>query len=314
MKTLFKFLLNTQFKLNQAKSAQAISGFTMIELLIGTIIAFLIIGPLLGFVVSILNDDVREQSKSAGEFELQAAIDYMSEDVSQAYYIYTPDQLEDVGPLPNPDRGEPLLVFWKLKRLRDAVPPASEIDNTDPINCNPDICDDASVRALVAYYLVEDNSPIWCQPEGDNCPKRIVRYEFNDGLKKPGGIYYSEGEAKKSQVKDDGYNEGFDQQLLFEDSEESRREATNNVTTGTFDSNGDVLINYVDIDPDEFRIPLADPDDPDDLEPLQRVKFQIRLNSLRRTDANAKSCTDDNPPIGSCPRASIEVEGLKIKN
>jgi type II secretory pathway component PulJ len=115
IKALLKFLLNTQLKLNRAKSAQTVSGFTMIELLIGTIIAFLIIGPLLGFVVTILNDDTREQTKSAGEFELQAAIDYMSEDISQAYYIYTPEQLEQIAVNPNSDAGEPLLSLLEAQ-------------------------------------------------------------------------------------------------------------------------------------------------------------------------------------------------------
>jgi type II secretory pathway pseudopilin PulG len=314
IKTLLKFLLNTQLKLNRAKSAQTVSGFTMIELLIGTIIAFLIIGPLLGFVVTILNDDTREQTKSAGEFELQAAIDYMSEDISQAYYIYTLKQLEQIAVNP-PNGGEPLLIFWKLKRLPDAVPPADKIDQINPSNCTPDTCDDANVRALVAYYLVQDNNPIWCQPESnaDNCPQRIVRYEFNDGLKKPGGLYYEVGEADDSQLKDDQYNENFDQGLLFKDDEDSRDAATQNLIIGNL-TNGEVLINYVDIDNDDddnrFRIPL-DPDNPE-REPLQRVKFQIRLNSLRRIDAKNEGCDDEGSAY--CPKASIEIEGLQIQN
>ena len=319
MKTLLKFLFNTQYKLSRSKPAQPDSGFTMIELLIGTILAFLIIGPLLGFVVSILNDDTREQTKSAAEFELQAAIDFMAEDLSQAYYIYSPDQLDNVGPLPEPEGGEALVVFWKLKRLNDAVPPAASEDN--PIDCDPETCDDANVRALVAYYLVQDDEEIWCQPKSDanNCPQRIVRYEFNDGLKRPGGLYYEDGETKKSQQKDDGYNENFNQGLLFTGGD--RQTATENVTTGNFNRNnnpGQVLINYVDIDNNDddnrFRIPL-DPENPDE-EPLQRIRFQIMLNSLRRTDANAGKCREeDNAPAeGFCQRATIEVQGLELSN
>ncbi len=320
IKNLLKFLLDTQLKLNRSKINQTTSGFTMIELLIGTILAFLIIGPLLGFVVTILNDDTREQSKSVAEFELQSAIDYMTEDVSQAYYIYTPTQLEQID-IQEPDNGEPLLIFWKLKRLHNAVPPADRIDEINPKDCTPDLCDDANVRALVAYYLVQDNNNIWCQPEGadDKCPQRIIRYEFNDGLKKPGGVYYKKGEADQSQVKDDQYNEDFDQGLLFKDDEESRQEAIQNVINGNLaNPEFEVLINYVDIDNNSnnnrFRIAL-DPDNPEE-EPLQRVRFQIILNSLRRTNANANSCNDgdNSPPLAYCPRASVEVEGLKIEN
>ncbi|NER06132.1 MAG: prepilin-type N-terminal cleavage/methylation domain-containing protein, partial [Okeania sp. SIO3C4] len=84
MENLLRLLLKIPLKGNYSKSASAISGFTMIELLVGTIIAAIIITPLLAFVVDILNTDVREQAKTNTEQEVQSAAEYISKDLSQA--------------------------------------------------------------------------------------------------------------------------------------------------------------------------------------------------------------------------------------
>ena len=94
--TLLQLLLKTRSRSKPSEPTHSTDGFTMIELLVGAIVAFLIIGPLLGFVVNILNDDSREQVKTTTDYELQAAVDFISEDLSQAYYIYNPDQIEEI--------------------------------------------------------------------------------------------------------------------------------------------------------------------------------------------------------------------------
>ena len=50
--------------------------------------AFLIITPMLAFVVDMLNTDRREQVKSNTEQDIQAAVDFIAQDLSQAIYIY----------------------------------------------------------------------------------------------------------------------------------------------------------------------------------------------------------------------------------
>ena len=95
MKTLLHLLLKIRLENKSPKLAQNISGFTMIELLVGTIIAFLLITPLLSFVVNILNTDVKEAIKTTTEQELQAAVDYIEQDLSQAIYIYAPESFDD---------------------------------------------------------------------------------------------------------------------------------------------------------------------------------------------------------------------------
>ena len=63
-------------------------GFTLLELLVAMILASIVIGSLLTFMLSILNTDRREQAKSASEQEIQAALEYISRDLQQALYVY----------------------------------------------------------------------------------------------------------------------------------------------------------------------------------------------------------------------------------
>ena len=234
MKNFLQFLIKNQH-LRDRSPDQGSDGFTMIELLVGAIMAFLIITPLLGFVVNILNDDLREEVKATTEYELQAAVDFISEDLSQAFYIYDKeegDEEEDkrvdkgVGNLP--DGGTPILVFWKRHRLPDSYPPISNNGepSINPIQCDPDVddCDDTYVNALVAYYLIDDDNDIWCQPLGDPCPKRIVRYLIHDGLKNRYGLDYQDGQLKDSQKRVAGYNQDFDLSLLLKKDNQAAEE------------------------------------------------------------------------------------------
>lgn len=88
MKSLLRLLLKTYFKPNRSKVDRTVSGFTLIELLVAMIMTFLILTPLLGFVVDVLNTDRKEQVKSNTEQEIQAALNFIAEDLGQAIYIY----------------------------------------------------------------------------------------------------------------------------------------------------------------------------------------------------------------------------------
>jgi hypothetical protein len=48
-------------------------------LLVGLILAFLVITPLLGFMISIMTQDRQEQAKAASEQEIQSALNYIPE-------------------------------------------------------------------------------------------------------------------------------------------------------------------------------------------------------------------------------------------
>ena len=57
----------------------------MLELLVATVIVFLITVPLLTLAVDLIDRDVKEQAKAKSEQELQVAIDYITQDLSQAF-------------------------------------------------------------------------------------------------------------------------------------------------------------------------------------------------------------------------------------
>jgi Tfp pilus assembly protein PilW len=74
MKSLLRLLLKNQHRQNCSKQAQKEKGMTLVELLVGAIMAVLIITPMFGFVVEMLNSDRREQVKSNTEQDLQAPL------------------------------------------------------------------------------------------------------------------------------------------------------------------------------------------------------------------------------------------------
>jgi type II secretory pathway pseudopilin PulG len=185
IKNLLRDLLKIQFYKNRSAPNRRASGFTMIELLVGTVIAFIIITPLLGMVIGLLNDDQKESAKANTEQEIQSALDYISEDLKQAVYIYDKKRLEEwkknqpnALPFPTDDaQGTPILVFWKRELIPD-LPGTRTI--TGCTKESDTACDDQFVLSLVAYYSLKDTNTTWC-PDGDpdHCPVRITRYEID---------------------------------------------------------------------------------------------------------------------------------------
>src|SRR5690242_12727598 len=82
----FKWLLSNQLKRSRVK--QTNGGLTLIELLVGIILAFLVITPLMGFMISVMDSDRKEQAKANTEQDIKAALDYIARDLQQAVYIY----------------------------------------------------------------------------------------------------------------------------------------------------------------------------------------------------------------------------------
>ncbi|MEG4116567.1 hormogonium polysaccharide secretion pseudopilin HpsC [Microcoleus sp. N9_B4] len=246
MKTLLRLLLKNQHRQNRSKQAQTEKGMTLVELLVGAIMAFLIITPMLGFVVDMLNTDRREQVKSNTEQDLQAAADFIAQDLSQAIYIYDQKGINAInnstlptsGKLPAPANGTPILVFWKRQQMKNSVPINPTV-TAKPNTCatRPNECNDTYVLSLVAYYQFKDNDVTWCQPSGGPCPTRIARYEIRDGVKDPSTLaYYPDTETTDAQKKDPAFNSLFD-----------LSKPTENVTVvGQAAKNPEVLVNYID--------------------------------------------------------------------
>jgi len=280
MKTLLRLLVKSQHQRNRSNPAQTEKGMTLVELLVGSIMAFLIITPMLAFVVDMLNTDRREQVKANTEQDIQAAVDFIAQDLSQAIYIYDNRALTGpAGPneqivrpqLPQNANGTPILVFWKRQQLRNSLPINPTVA-AKPKTCdqNPNQCNDTYVSSLVAYYQVIETDPasIWCQPSGGNCPSRIVRYEIRDGIDRitdpsvPGGLtLYGTANTTTAQQTDPAFNTSTDNDPA---TSFSLNNPTVNVTNPTGLAslqsgarNPQVLVNYIDNSTQNVPVPTG---------------------------------------------------------
>jgi type II secretory pathway pseudopilin PulG len=309
MKSLLRLLLKTQHQRNRSGPPQTDKGMTLIELLIGMVMAFLIITPMLAFVVDMLNTDRREQVKANTEQDIQAAVDYIAQDLSQAIYIYDNAGITAINasptPLPSVPNATPILVFWKRQLQRNALPLTPTAPNDPaPRSCDPDAtpgaaneCNDTYVLSLVAYYQVREPTPTpnstWCQPSGSPCPTRIARYHIRDGLKDPRAAdpatnpYYTV--VKQGQERSDAYNRAFDISKPLE-----------NVTIADVSWDYDVLVNYI----HHNTVNLPTPDDKECEKALGEPTTQVgatttkipeetlKIGSIPTTPANFYACVD----------------------
>jgi len=203
MNRLKQFLLKSL--LHQQRKAQKSGGFTLIEILVAMILTVLIITPLMTLVLSMMDTDRKEEAKATTETEIQAALNYIADDLQQAVYIYDAtalktasapsatnaadsgikDQIPPVKPVNDCNvttECVPVLVFWKRKYL-DRKDDVKDTVTNSYVNIGTDITDsiegsDRYVYSLVAYYLIKDNSTTW---QGK---ARIARFEIRDGISK----------------------------------------------------------------------------------------------------------------------------------
>ena len=312
-----KFILKNQLKLEKSKREKKIDGFTLIELLVGMILAALVITPLLGLMINVLKTDRDEQAKSNSEQELKSAVDYISQDLQQAVYIYDqnglnppPDGIQDQIPPQKAVPGcndiatcTPVLVFWKRKLLPDSIPVGGGANDT-------------FVYSLVAYYLVETPDNTWSNAA------RIGRFEIRGGVA---------GARPPFDEADEGFA-ALD--LTGAGSLQNKMNAWQSAAD-PFTQQAEVLIDYIDIpDPDINEAPnntppggiTCDTTNPDASLLEQRVpenpdinSFYACVNSTKnyarvyiRGNAQARiqqDITQRNYRSTFFPTATIQVEG-----
>ena len=287
MKTLLNSFLKKRYQKRRSPMFKPSSGFTMIELLVATVIATIIIVPMLTFVVDILNRDVREQAKTNSEQELQAAVDYIAQDMSQAFYIYSESGVNTIkAELPHSDDNTktPILVFWKRELVEKALSPSLKI-------CKSNDCDDTFVLSLVAYYLINDNNTTWCQPSGNTCPQRIARFQIQDGVKVENSYICGDNgrddsicstDKQKKSMRDSGYKDYQSDPETWEKEDEEYEETPK------------VLVNYT----EGFTLDSVSDD-------KKLAKITIQGNALRRIQPSAPQCSDIDSTY--CPRATAQV-------
>ena len=198
-----KFIIKSLLKpLREQKKA---SGFTLIELLIGLALTFVIVTPIMTLAISFMNNDRQEQAKNASQQDIQAALDYIAQDLQQAVYVYDTAALSNshdgtdpansgiknqIPPSSGADSCQdeanctPVLAFWKRKYLdrddtvKDPVTGASvPIKDIDDSNVESD----RFVYSLVVYYLIKPTASdtTWSKVN------RIGRFEINGGVIDP---------------------------------------------------------------------------------------------------------------------------------
>ncbi|MTJ12951.1 prepilin-type N-terminal cleavage/methylation domain-containing protein [Anabaena sp. UHCC 0187] len=226
MKTL-KFILRSQIK--SSKVIPKSGGFTLIELLVALVISFLILTPLLGFMISVMTTDRDEQVKANSEEEIQTALNYISRDLQQAIYIYDQAGITAISSqlrYPSDATKTPLLVFWKRDLVTNVVPTASGNDDT-------------FVYSLVAYYLDNSTSTTWSKAA------RISRWQIKDGVESSSGVTC--GGTKKYVNADNCPTPGFAPFDDYFDGADGLEAGMNKwKKSGTYTTDATVLIDYVD--------------------------------------------------------------------
>lgn len=164
------------------------SGFTLVELLAATVMSSIVISSVLYVMIDVARSSAAETARKNTLQDMRQALEFMTNDLKEAVYVYTGDQLADrnilagnndgVADIINATNGlEPILVFWKLEDV-----PYNE-DDSWPNDCGDatvleaeGVCEQLRISqrtyTLVAY--VQDNDPTdnW---EGDSV---IYRYQL----------------------------------------------------------------------------------------------------------------------------------------
>jgi prepilin-type N-terminal cleavage/methylation domain-containing protein len=192
-------------------------GFTLIELLVSLVIGTALVSILLLFLNQILETNRREDAKSTSQQELQAALNYISDDLQEAIYIYDADGMEAIQaqipygnastPALDPEK-QPVLFFWKRYYYKpDEIVDGSKVDPPNSTNLVPKV--DTPVAcfttgtainaspppgqspcpfgagifsySLVGYYIEKDTGA----PATWSNAARLNRWEIREGFRDP---------------------------------------------------------------------------------------------------------------------------------
>lgn len=183
---LFKLLVH---RLYSASGKLKNDGFTLIELLVGMIVAGFVVSGLLSLTVQLLETNQKESTQTETQQDMQLALNYISEDLREAVYVYSGEclsgRLDDSSTKTNneycpgivnhirqiPNNSVPILAFWKL----DLLPKSLLDDCRDNTAAASVPCVAGRTYTLIVYFLRKNYSsdnPKWAGKA------RITRYEL----------------------------------------------------------------------------------------------------------------------------------------
>lgn len=150
------------------------AGFTLTELLATVLIGGIVISTLLAVIVEFLQTDQQEAARTETQQEMQAALNYIEEDLRESVYIYP-----NTTGLPSGTNVTPVIAFWKAEPINEAELPANS-----EAQCNANFSTEAlraecralivrrRAYSLVVYFQSTESDTTW---EGQS---RIRRYEL----------------------------------------------------------------------------------------------------------------------------------------
>ena len=165
------------------KKAPRPKGFTLLELLISLVIAGIVMSGLLYVVVELTQMDKREASLDQVQRDMQRAMDYISDDLQKAVYVYPPseitaitDQLKtDTTKFPQGADVVPVLAFWRVDPIED-LPACTSFPADLP---KTRLCEVLKIRQA-SYTLVVYSQKINAATESNwTGQSRIIRYELS---------------------------------------------------------------------------------------------------------------------------------------
>ncbi|MBD2500873.1 hormogonium polysaccharide secretion pseudopilin HpsC [Anabaena azotica] len=317
---ILTWLLTIQIKLYRHYRENR--GFTLIELLVALLLAFLVIAPLMGLMISLLDSDRKEQAKANSEQEIQAAMDYINRDLQQAIYIYDATGVDAIkGQLPTITNGNPVLIFWKRELLRNSSPTSYTQSGT-----TVSFSDDAFVNSLVAYYLIRDNQTPWSRAA------RIARFQIQDGVPNKNGSTCStayDTTTKFSRCPHDGFQPV---NLLQKDKTLAQKMNSWTKTSQAYTQQTTVLVDFIDHtqttassqSPPAASCPTSDftvvPSgttytgfyacvDSLTVDNRSVVEVYLRGNALARLSDNANRISYNRQQLAFFPTARTRIEG-----
>jgi len=151
-------------------------GFTLIELLVSIIIASIVTSGLLYLVNEVIRVDRREASLENVQRDMQRALDYMTDELREAVFVYPDPTVVTSRMTTTPDfptGGVPILAFWKPEFLSEA-----ESSNLNSVTCGTSDTQCQSLKLRQSYYslvvyFTSPNAPTDPNWKGQ---AKIVRY------------------------------------------------------------------------------------------------------------------------------------------
>jgi len=154
----------------QKPSAKS-DGFTLTELLVTIIIGGIIVSSVTGLLVDIVRTNQQEKVRSATQQDMQRALDYIENDLKNATYVYTGDEIRNarvdgIGSVASNlnvnSNYEIVLAFWKPEQI-----PYTKSGPKVPNTCDSDdqACQDLQIErrtyTLVLYLQEDDPATTW---------------------------------------------------------------------------------------------------------------------------------------------------------